>query len=160
MDTRHDTVMRSADDLAGLLYTSGTTGRSKGAMISHGNLASNAETLVKLWRFTADDVLLHALPVFHVHGLYVALNTSFLNGSEILWFDRYDAAAALAAFPKATVMMGVPTFYTRLLDQPGPQRLVPAPTCGCSFPARRRCWPKPTRRFTSAPATPFSNAMA
>ena len=119
MDTRHDTAARNADDLAGLLYTSGTTGRSKGAMISHGNLASNADALVKLWRFAPDDVLLHALPVFHVHGLYVALNTSFLNGSEILWFDRYDATTALAAFPKSTVMMGVPTFYTRLLDQPG-----------------------------------------
>jgi malonyl-CoA/methylmalonyl-CoA synthetase len=119
MDTRHDTAGRAEDDLAGLLYTSGTTGRSKGAMVTHGNLASNAETLVKLWQFQPDDVLLHALPVFHVHGLYVALNTSFLNGSEILWFERYDAAAALAAFTKATVMMGVPTFYTRLLDQPG-----------------------------------------
>ncbi len=95
MDTRHDTAERGVDDLAGLLYTSGTTGRSKGAMITHGNLASNAETLVKLWRFVPDDVLLHALPVFHVHGLYVALNTSFLNGNEILWFDRFDAAAAL-----------------------------------------------------------------
>ncbi len=75
MDERHDTVERSAEDLAGLLYTSGTTGRSKGAMITHGNLASNATTLVKLWQISAADVLLHALPVFHVHGLYVALNT-------------------------------------------------------------------------------------
>jgi malonyl-CoA/methylmalonyl-CoA synthetase len=119
MDTHHDTAAREPDDLAGLLYTSGTTGRSKGAMITHGNLSSNAETLVKLWQFRPDDVLLHALPVFHVHGLYVALNTSFLNGSEILWFERYDAAAALAAFARATMMMGVPTFYTRLLDQLG-----------------------------------------
>ena len=118
MDDRHETVERSADDLAGLLYTSGTTGRSKGAMISHGNLASNAATLVKLWRFRPDDVLLHALPVFHVHGLYVALNTSLLNASEILMFDRFDAAAVIAALPRATLMMGVPTFYTRLLAAP------------------------------------------
>jgi malonyl-CoA/methylmalonyl-CoA synthetase len=119
MDDRHETVARQADDLAGLLYTSGTTGRSKGAMITHGNLASNAETLVKLWGFRSGDVLLHALPIFHVHGLYVALNTSFLNGSEIIWFDRFDAGATIAALPQATLMMGVPTFYTRLLAAPG-----------------------------------------
>ncbi len=118
MDGRHETVAREANDLAGLLYTSGTTGRSKGAMITHGNLASNAEALVKLWGFRDGDVLLHALPVFHVHGLYVALNTSFLNGGEILWFDRFDANAVIAALPEATVMMGVPTFYTRLLAAP------------------------------------------
>ena len=117
MDDRHDTAERGSDDLAGLLYTSGTTGRSKGAMITHGNLASNAETLVKLWQFQPDDVLLHTLPIFHVHGLYVALNTTFLNGSTILWFDRFDAAAVTAALPQATLMMGVPTFYTRLLAQ-------------------------------------------
>ena len=119
MDERHDTVERKSDDLAGLLYTSGTTGRSKGAMITHGNLASNAETLVELWRITAADVLLHALPVFHVHGLYVALNTAFLAGSEILWFDKFDAPSLVKAMPQATLMMGVPTFYTRLLAEPG-----------------------------------------
>ena len=118
MDDRHDTVARQTNDLAGLLYTSGTTGRSKGAMITHGNLASNAETLAKLWGFRDGDVLLHALPIFHVHGLHVALNVSFLNGSEILWFDRFDASAVIAALPEATVMMGVPTFYTRLLAAP------------------------------------------
>ena len=117
MDDRHDTVARQVDDLAGLLYTSGTTGRSKGAMITHGNLASNAETLVSLWRITGDDRLLHALPVFHVHGLYVALNTAFLAASEIVWFAKFDAAAMLAAMPGATLMMGVPTFYTRLLGE-------------------------------------------
>ena len=115
MDERHDTVERGAGDLAGLLYTSGTTGHSKGAMISHGNLASNAAALVNLWRITEKDVLLHALPVFHVHGLYVALNTAFLAGAQIIWFDRFDAAAVIAALPQATLMMGVPTFYTRLL---------------------------------------------
>lgn len=117
MDDRSDTTERSADDLAGLLYTSGTTGRSKGAMISHGNLASNAETLVKLWAITRDDILLHALPVFHVHGLYVALNTAFLAASEIIWFARFEAKAMIAAMPGATLMMGVPTFYTRLLGE-------------------------------------------
>ena len=115
MDDRHDTVPREPGDLAGLLYTSGTTGRSKGAMITHGNLVSNAETLVKLWQITDRDVLLHALPVFHVHGLYVALNTCFLSGAEIIWFDKFDASAVIAAMPQATMMMGVPTFYTRLL---------------------------------------------
>ncbi len=118
MEAQHETVARGGDELAGLLYTSGTTGRSKGAMITHGNLASNAETLVKLWRMNDGDVLLHGLPIFHVHGLYVALNTAFLSGSEILWLDRFEASAAIAALPRATVMMGVPTFYTRLLAAP------------------------------------------
>jgi malonyl-CoA/methylmalonyl-CoA synthetase len=119
MDDRHDTVERAGDDLAGLLYTSGTTGRSKGAMITHDNLASNAGTLVKLWAITPGDVLLHALPVFHVHGLYVALNTAFLAASEIIWFAKFDARAMIAAMPQATLMMGVPTFYTRLLAEAG-----------------------------------------
>jgi malonyl-CoA/methylmalonyl-CoA synthetase len=118
MDDRHETVERAADDLAGLLYTSGTTGRSKGAMITHANLASNAETLVKLWRITEADVLLHALPIFHVHGLYVALNTCFLAGAEMVWFPKLDVSALLNEMPGATLMMGVPTFYTRLLASP------------------------------------------
>jgi malonyl-CoA/methylmalonyl-CoA synthetase len=122
MDERHDTADRTAEDLAGLLYTSGTTGRSKGAMITHGNLAANASTLVKLWQISDADVLLHALPVFHVHGLYVALNTCFLAGAEIIWFDRFDAAAMISAMPEATLMMGVPTFYTRLLTTPALSR--------------------------------------
>jgi malonyl-CoA/methylmalonyl-CoA synthetase len=119
MDERHATVARSHDDLAGLLYTSGTTGRSKGAMITHGNLASNAATLVELWRITKEDRLLHALPVFHVHGLFVALNTAFLAASEMIWFGKFDVKALMAAMPKATMMMGVPTFYTRLLSEAG-----------------------------------------
>ena len=118
MDERHETVARADDDLAGLLYTSGTTGRSKGAMITHGNLASNAEALVGLWRITSADTLLHALPVFHVHGLYVALNTSFLAGAAIGWLNKFDVRTVIAAMPAATVMMGVPTFYTRLLAEP------------------------------------------
>ena len=118
MTGRHETVARAGDDLAGLLYTSGTTGRSKGAMLTHDNLSSNALTLHELWRFKPGDVLIHALPIFHVHGLYVALNTAFLNGSEMVWFDRFDSEPIIKAFGRASVMMGVPTFYTRLLASP------------------------------------------
>jgi malonyl-CoA/methylmalonyl-CoA synthetase len=114
----HRTVARQSDDLAALLYTSGTTGRSKGAMITHENLASNARVLHETWGFVPGDVLLHALPIFHVHGLFVALNTAFLNGSEIIWMPKFETKAVLAALPQATVMMGVPTFYTRLLGEP------------------------------------------
>ncbi len=119
MDDRHETMPRTSADLAGLLYTSGTTGQSKGAMITHGNLASNAQTLVQLWNIRDSDVLLHALPIFHVHGLYVALNTAFLSSSEIVWFEKFDAEAVTTALPQATLMMGVPTFYTRLLSLGG-----------------------------------------
>jgi len=106
------------DDIAAILYTSGTTGRSKGAMLSHGNLASNALTLHEIWGFEPGDVLLHALPIFHVHGLFVALNTAFLNASTILFLEKFDTDAVLEQLPAATVMMGVPTFYTRLLASP------------------------------------------
>jgi malonyl-CoA/methylmalonyl-CoA synthetase len=107
------------DDLAAILYTSGTTGRSKGAMLSHRNLLSNAEVLLREWRFTAEDVLLHALPIFHTHGLFVASNLALLSGARMIWLPGFEAGAVLAALPKATVMMGVPTFYTRLLEEPG-----------------------------------------
>lgn len=113
--SNHTTAKRGPNDLAGLLYTSGTTGRSKGAMITHDNLSSNALALHRIWHFEPGDVLLHALPIFHVHGLYVALNTAFLNQSEIIWLQKYDVNQVLSLLPKATVMMGVPTFYTRLL---------------------------------------------
>jgi malonyl-CoA/methylmalonyl-CoA synthetase len=113
-----ETVVSKADDLAAILYTSGTTGRSKGAMLSHRNLASNALTLVEQWGFTRGDVLLHALPVYHVHGLFVACHCALLSGSRILWLSRFDASAASDQLPHATVMMGVPTFYTRLLAEP------------------------------------------
>jgi len=126
MDERHETAERAGDDLAGLLYTSGTTGRSKGAMITHGNLASNAETLVQLWRMSVGDSLLHALPIFHVHGLYVALNSAFLAAAEIIWFNKFDVKAMIAAMPSATLMMGVPTFYTRLLSEESFTREVTA----------------------------------
>jgi malonyl-CoA/methylmalonyl-CoA synthetase len=108
----------ATNDLAALLYTSGTTGRSKGAMLTRGNLSSNAITLAQAWRFTAQDVLLHALPIFHVHGLFVAINTVLAAGASMIFLPRFDASDALQVLPRATVMMGVPTFYTRLLQQP------------------------------------------
>jgi malonyl-CoA/methylmalonyl-CoA synthetase len=112
------TVQRDAGDLAAFLYTSGTTGRSKGAMLSQRNLLSNAEVLVKEWRFTSDDVLLHALPIFHTHGLFVASNIMLLAGGSMIFLPKFDAETVMARLPDATTMMGVPTFYTRLLDDP------------------------------------------
>ena len=112
-----DIEPRAADDLAAICYTSGTTGRSKGAMLTHANLASNAFTLHKLWGFQQGDVLLHALPIFHVHGLFVAINTTLANGSKMIFLPRFDAEQVIELLPKATVMMGVPTFYIRLLAQ-------------------------------------------
>ncbi len=109
---------RGPGDLAAILYTSGTTGRSKGAMLTHRNLLSNAEALAGLWQFTADDVLLHALPIFHTHGLFVASNTSLLTGGRMIFLPGFDLDAILRLLPQATAMMGVPTFYTRLLDDP------------------------------------------
>jgi len=119
-------VPRQAEDLAAILYTSGTTGRSKGAMLSHRNLASNAQVLADYWRFTADDVLLHALPIFHTHGLFVATNIMLLAGGSMIFLPKFDADQVLALMPKATAMMGVPTFYTRLVDHPGLTREVAA----------------------------------
>ena len=116
------TVPRAPDDLAAILYTSGTTGRAKGAMLTHRNLASNALALVAAWGFTRGDVLLHALPIYHIHGLFVALHCALLSGSKLLWLPRFDAREVLAHLPHATVMMGVPTFYTRLLAEPALDR--------------------------------------
>jgi malonyl-CoA/methylmalonyl-CoA synthetase len=113
-------IAESAErDLAALIYTSGTTGRSKGAMLSHGNLSSNGLTLRDYWRFTGADVLVHALPMFHVHGLFVALSTVLGAGARLLFHRRFDPKAVLADLDRATVLMGVPTFYTRLLQEPG-----------------------------------------
>ncbi|MCW5745573.1 MAG: malonyl-CoA synthase, partial [Alphaproteobacteria bacterium] len=112
-------VPRAADDLAAILYTSGTTGRSKGAMLTHDNLASNALTLVDYWRFTASDVLLHALPIYHTHGLFTATNTLLAAGGSMLFLPKFDADEVMRLLPRATTMMGVPTFYTRLLQHPG-----------------------------------------
>lgn len=114
----HTLAQRSCDDIAAILYTSGTTGRSKGAMLSIDNLASNAKTLVDLWGFRPGDVLLHALPIFHVHGLFVALHCALLNATPTIFLPKFDAAQLRALLPRATVLMGVPTFYTRLLALP------------------------------------------
>jgi malonyl-CoA/methylmalonyl-CoA synthetase len=111
-----ETVARAPGDLASIIYTSGNTGRSKGAMLSHGNLAANALALHQAWGFTPDDVLLHALPIFHVHGLFVAMHCAFLSGAPMIWLAKFDDAAVVEALPGATVMMGVPTFYVRLLE--------------------------------------------
>ena len=111
-------VSRTDNDLAVIIYTSGTTGRAKGAMLTVGNLISNGLALHETWGWRDDDVLLHALPVFHVHGLFVALHCAMLNGSPVLFLPRFDVAAVRTALPRATVMMGVPTFYTRLLAEP------------------------------------------
>ena len=107
----------ASDDLAAILYTSGTTGRSKGAMLTQGNLASNAETLAQYWRFTAQDVLLHALPIFHTHGLFVATNITITAGSAIILCPKFDVRELIRLMPRANVLMGVPTFYSRLLGE-------------------------------------------
>ncbi|MDF2618550.1 MAG: AMP-dependent synthetase and ligase [Xanthobacteraceae bacterium] len=114
-----DDVARGPDDLAAILYTSGTTGRAKGAMLSHGNLLSNALALKECWRFTGEDVLIHALPLFHTHGLFVAVNIVLLSGASMFFRAKFDPREAIALMDRATCLMGVPTFYTRLLDQPG-----------------------------------------
>jgi malonyl-CoA/methylmalonyl-CoA synthetase len=112
-----EVVNVAGSDLAAILYTSGTTGRSKGAMLSHANLASNAQILHGYWRWRDTDVLLHALPIFHVHGLFVALHCALLGGSRVIFMSCFDAGAVIEKLPEATVMMGVPTFYTRLLER-------------------------------------------
>lgn len=114
----HTPAVRKAGDLAAILYTSGTTGRSKGAMLSHGNLLSNARVLKDYWGWTQGDVLIHALPIFHVHGLFVASHGALLNGSKMIWFSKFDPKATIARMAQATVFMGVPTLYVRMLAEP------------------------------------------
>ena len=114
---QHELVARDSDDLAAILYTSGTTGRSKGAMLSHGNLLSNARVLHTYWGWRSGDVLIHALPIFHVHGLFVAIHGALLNGSKMIWCTTFDPALVVQKFPEASVFMGVPTLYVRLLAQ-------------------------------------------
>ena len=116
---KHDIAFRQADDLAAILYTSGTTGRSKGAMLTHGNMLSNARVLKDYWGWKPDDVLIHALPIFHVHGLFVALHGALINGSKMIWFGKFDPKLVLQKMPQATVFMGVPTLYVRLLAEGG-----------------------------------------
>lgn len=113
----YETAAVEANDLAAILYTSGTTGRCKGAMLTHSNLASNARTLVEYWQFTKNDVLLHALPIFHTHGLFVATNVVLLAGASMIFLPRFDAEAIQKNLPETTTLMGVPTFYTRLLKE-------------------------------------------
>ena len=120
---QHAPAVSAPDDLAAILYTSGTTGRSKGAMLTHRNLLSNARVLKDVWGWRSaqehGDVLLHALPIFHVHGLFVASHGALINGSKMIWFARFEPRAAIARMPEATVFMGVPTLYVRLLGEPG-----------------------------------------
>ncbi len=115
----HTPVRRSADDLACILYTSGTTGRSKGAMLTHGNILSNAQVLQAEWGWRAGDVLIHALPLFHVHGLFVAAHGALINGSKMIWLSKFEPRTVVARLPDATVFMGVPTLYVRLLAEAG-----------------------------------------
>lgn len=115
----HTIAPRQADDLAAIIYTSGTTGRSKGAMLSHGNLLSNARVLQTYWDWKPGDVLIHALPIFHVHGLFVAIHGALINGSKMVWCAKFDPKVVLQHFPRATVFMGVPTLYVRLLAEAG-----------------------------------------
>ncbi|MEO5615894.1 MAG: malonyl-CoA synthase [Cypionkella sp.] len=112
-----DTALRDKDDLAALLYTSGTTGRSKGAMLTHGNLVSNALTLREAWRYTDKDVLIHALPIFHTHGLFVATNVTLFSGASMILLPKFDPERVFDLMARATVLMGVPTFYVRLLEE-------------------------------------------
>lgn len=115
---QYQTASREPQDLAAILYTSGTTGRSKGAMLSHANLASNALVLQQAWRWHSGDVLLHALPIFHIHGLFVAVHGALLNGSKMIFLTRFDAAEVIHHLPRTSVFMGVPTYYVRLLAEP------------------------------------------
>ncbi len=116
---KHTVAVKQADDLAAILYTSGTTGRSKGAMLSHGNMLSNAQVLKDYWGWKPGDVLIHALPIFHVHGLFVALHGALINGSKMIWCAKFDPKFVVKKMPEATVFMGVPTLYVRLLNEPG-----------------------------------------
>jgi malonyl-CoA/methylmalonyl-CoA synthetase len=118
-DERFETVHLAADEVAAIIYTSGTTGRSKGAMVTHRNLISNARALVSTWEFSERDVLLHTLPIFHVHGLFVANHCALTSGAKLLWRRRFDPQAVVRDLPRATVFMGVPTYFTRLLTQSG-----------------------------------------
>ena len=115
-DSQFKTLDRSDNDIAVIIYTSGTTGRPKGAMITHANVRSNATTLSKYWKWTKEDVLLHALPIFHIHGLFVASHLPVMNGSPIIFCERFDPKQVILSLPQSTVYMGVPTNYTRLLS--------------------------------------------
>ncbi len=117
-----ETVHSTDDDLAAILYTSGTTGRSKGAMLTHGNLSSNIRVLHEAWQWQPGDVLLHALPLFHIHGLFVAAHGALYNGSKTIFLPKFDSAEVIRHLPRSTVFMGVPTYYVRLLSDPAFKR--------------------------------------
>jgi malonyl-CoA/methylmalonyl-CoA synthetase len=119
---RHEVAPAAADDLAAIVYTSGTTGRSKGAMLTHGNMLSNAQVLKDYWGWVKGDVLIHALPIFHVHGLFVAIHGALLNGSKMIWFGKFDPKGVIRRMREATVFMGVPTLYVRMLAEPALNR--------------------------------------
>jgi malonyl-CoA/methylmalonyl-CoA synthetase len=117
LSSQFDTVLSKPDDIASILYTSGTTGKSKGAMLSHRNLTSNAVALQKTWQWQSSDVLLHSLPLFHVHGLFISCHVALISGSQIIFLPKFDPAQVLHFIPRSTVFMGVPTYYVRLLEQ-------------------------------------------
>jgi malonyl-CoA/methylmalonyl-CoA synthetase len=119
---KHEVAVKDEDDLAAILYTSGTTGRSKGAELSHGNMLSNALVLKDYWGWKKGDVLIHALPIFHVHGLFVAIHGALINGSKMIWLSKFDPKVVIQKMPEATVFMGVPTLYVRMLQEPSLNR--------------------------------------
>ena len=158
LPSEREVASRSGGDVAAILYTSGTTGRSKGAMLTHDNLWSNVATLHRAWGLRPDDVLVHVLPLFHTHGLFVALNLMLMNGGRMLFLPRFEAETVIGLLPRATVLMGVPTYYGRLLASPGLTRDAAA---GMRlFVSRRRCSRRPTPSSRCAPATGSSNATA
>ena len=159
-------MARSADDLAAILTPAAPPAAAKGAMLTHGNMLSNAVMLKDYWGWTATggpdgrgDVLIHALPIFHVHGLFVAIHGALINGSKMIWCPKFDPKAVIAAMPRATVFMGVPTLYVRMLAEAGFEQ-------GCGeehAPVHRRLPPlliETFRNGSNAPATPFWNATA
>jgi malonyl-CoA/methylmalonyl-CoA synthetase len=147
-----NTVARNNEDLAAILYTSGTTGRSKGAMLSHDNLASNSLSLVEYWRFTKNDVLIHALPIYHTHGLFVASNVTLFARASMIFLPKLDPELIIKLMSRATVLMGVPTFYTRILQSPNLSKETCSPAVHLRFraavgryPSRMVCAHRPRR---------------
>jgi malonyl-CoA/methylmalonyl-CoA synthetase len=157
--TRVRTVARANDDLAAILYTSGTTGRSKGAMLTHDNLASNSYSLVDYWRFTDKDVLIHALPIYHTHGLFVASNVTLFARASMIFLPKLDPELIIKLMARATVLMGVPTFYTRLLQSPA---LTKESTkhMRLFISGSAPLLADTHREWSRAPATPCSSATA
>ena len=150
---------RGPDDLAAILYTSGTTGRSKGAMLTHDNLLSNALALREYWRVTSADRLIHALPIFHTHGLFVATNVTLVSGASMFLLPKFDPDEVLSLMPRSTLMMGVPTFYVRLLQHEGLTQDAVA-TMRLFISGSAPLLAETHIAFRSAPAKPSSNATA